>query len=103
MFTHCMAKQRARSKSWIRSRQCGSDGVDLLFFFFFGMTKMKSSGFFCRVDGVIKHLTENRDFDHRLRTLENEVKLPPPHPPTPHTHKHSPLLHLHVLDPLSTT
>lgn len=28
-----------------------------------------------RVDGVMKHLIESRDFDHRLRALENEVKL----------------------------
>ncbi|XP_051925297.1 transient receptor potential cation channel subfamily M member 4-like isoform X1 [Hippocampus zosterae] len=27
-----------------------------------------------KVDGVIKHLTENRDFDHRLRTLESEME-----------------------------
>lgn len=27
-----------------------------------------------RVDSVLKHLTETRDFDHRLRALENEVK-----------------------------
>lgn len=30
---------------------------------------------FYRVDGVVKHLTETRDFDHRLRALETEVKL----------------------------
>uniref|UniRef100_A0AAQ5Z2N7 TRPM SLOG domain-containing protein n=1 Tax=Amphiprion ocellaris TaxID=80972 RepID=A0AAQ5Z2N7_AMPOC len=27
------------------------------------------------VDGLVKHLTESRDFDHRLRALENEVTL----------------------------
>ncbi|XP_035520066.1 transient receptor potential cation channel subfamily M member 4-like [Morone saxatilis] len=27
-----------------------------------------------KVDGVVKHLTESRDFDHRLRTLENEME-----------------------------
>ncbi|XP_077358167.1 transient receptor potential cation channel subfamily M member 4-like isoform X1 [Festucalex cinctus] len=27
-----------------------------------------------KVDGVMKHLTESRDFDHRLRTLESEVE-----------------------------
>ncbi|XP_061666415.1 transient receptor potential cation channel subfamily M member 4-like [Syngnathoides biaculeatus] len=27
-----------------------------------------------KVDGVMKHLTESRDFDHRLRTLENEME-----------------------------
>lgn len=31
--------------------------------------------FFFRVDGMVKHLTESRDFDHRLRALESEVKL----------------------------
>lgn len=30
---------------------------------------------FFRVDGVLKHVTESRDFEHRLRALENEVKL----------------------------
>lgn len=30
---------------------------------------------FLRVDGVLKHLTESRDFDHRLRALENEVRI----------------------------
>lgn len=24
---------------------------------------------------MVKHLTESRDFDHRLRALESEVKL----------------------------
>ncbi|XP_072230099.1 transient receptor potential cation channel subfamily M member 4-like [Leuresthes tenuis] len=27
-----------------------------------------------KVDGVLKHLTESRDFDHRLRALENEME-----------------------------
>ncbi|XP_077405985.1 transient receptor potential cation channel subfamily M member 4-like [Vanacampus margaritifer] len=27
-----------------------------------------------KVDGVMKHLTESRDFDHRLRTLESEME-----------------------------
>ncbi|KAI3364999.1 hypothetical protein L3Q82_001166 [Scortum barcoo] len=27
-----------------------------------------------KVDGVVKHLTESRDFDHRLRALENEME-----------------------------
>uniref|UniRef100_A0A665UMV3 Transient receptor potential cation channel subfamily M member 4-like n=1 Tax=Echeneis naucrates TaxID=173247 RepID=A0A665UMV3_ECHNA len=27
-----------------------------------------------RVDGLLKHLTEGRDFDHRLRALENEME-----------------------------
>ena len=27
------------------------------------------------MDGVLKHLTESRDFDHRLRALENEVNM----------------------------
>lgn len=26
------------------------------------------------MDGVVKHLSESRDFEHRLRALENEVK-----------------------------
>lgn len=29
--------------------------------------------FLLRLDGVVKQLTESRDFDHRLRALENEV------------------------------
>lgn len=28
-----------------------------------------------RVDGVLKHMSESRDFEHRIRALENEVKL----------------------------
>ncbi|XP_029312630.1 transient receptor potential cation channel subfamily M member 4-like isoform X1 [Cottoperca gobio] len=27
-----------------------------------------------KVDGVLKHMTESRDFDHRLRALENEME-----------------------------
>lgn len=27
-----------------------------------------------KVDGVVKHMAENRDFDHRLRALENEME-----------------------------
>ncbi|XP_044035760.1 transient receptor potential cation channel subfamily M member 4-like isoform X2 [Siniperca chuatsi] len=27
-----------------------------------------------KMDGVVKHLTESRDFDHRLRALENEME-----------------------------
>uniref|UniRef100_A0A3Q1BU80 TRPM SLOG domain-containing protein n=1 Tax=Amphiprion ocellaris TaxID=80972 RepID=A0A3Q1BU80_AMPOC len=27
-----------------------------------------------KVDGLVKHLTESRDFDHRLRALENEME-----------------------------
>ncbi|TMS22054.1 Transient receptor potential cation channel subfamily M member 4 [Larimichthys crocea] len=27
-----------------------------------------------KVDGVIKHLSESRDFEHRLRALENEME-----------------------------
>uniref|UniRef100_A0A672JSX3 Histidine rich calcium binding protein n=1 Tax=Salarias fasciatus TaxID=181472 RepID=A0A672JSX3_SALFA len=31
-----------------------------------------------KVDGVLKHLSESRDFDHRLRALESEVLFPLP-------------------------
>lgn len=43
---------------------------------FNGSIILKGMAFSClffRVDGVLKHLTIGRDFDHRLRALENEV------------------------------
>lgn len=30
---------------------------------------------FYRVDGVLKHVSESRGFEHRLQTLENQVTL----------------------------
>lgn len=35
---------------------------------------LKANVFFSRMDGVLKHLSESRDIEHRLRALENEVK-----------------------------
>lgn len=53
-------------------RQHCSNEVTIFFFFWLCHTEVNVS--FFRVDGVLKHMTESRDFEHRLRALENEVK-----------------------------